>query len=214
MLPAFVWLFFWLMEDKYQPEPKRYIFFTFLAGMLAVPLVLPVEEFAAQYVAGFGLIVVWALLEELFKFGAAYIVALRAKVFDEPLDAVIYMVTAALGFSALENALFLFTPLYQGDALHSVLVGDLRFMGAMLLHILASATVGFAMGFAFYKPARARRWAAFWGVILAATLHACFNFFILGGGGVMFATFVALWLFIIVTLLLAERIKEPGKDYR
>ena len=40
--------------------------------------------------------------------------ALRSWVFDEPLDAIIYMVTAALGFSSIENALFLWGALPQG----------------------------------------------------------------------------------------------------
>ena len=201
------------MEDRCQPEPKRYLFFTFFAGMLAVPLVLPVEEFAGQYLTGLALIVCWAALEEIFKFTAAYVTSLRARVFDEPLDAVIYMVTAALGFSAVENVLFLFTPLYQHNAFQSILVGDLRFMGASLLHILASATIGFCMAFAFHKPPATRRRAALLGVILAAALHACFNFFILQGGSLMFGTFALLWVGVVVALLLVERIKEPTKNY-
>ena len=36
ILPALIWLFFWLMEDRCEPEPKRYIFLCFLGGMLAV----------------------------------------------------------------------------------------------------------------------------------------------------------------------------------
>jgi RsiW-degrading membrane proteinase PrsW (M82 family) len=213
MLPAFVWLFFWLMEDRCQPEPKRYIFYAFLAGMIAVPLVLPFEDFAAQYLTGFSLLLAWAALEETFKFTAAYVAALRKRVFDEPLDAIIYMVTAALGFSALENVLFLFTPLYQGDALHAFVLGDLRFMGATLIHTLASATIGFALAFSFYKSPRVRRWSALGGVILATVLHACFNFFILQGSDALIWTFVLLWVGIIVVLLLVERTKEPAKDY-
>ena len=41
LLPAFLWLFFWLREDKEHPEPKGLLFFTFLAGMSTVILVLP-----------------------------------------------------------------------------------------------------------------------------------------------------------------------------
>src|SRR3989338_6765603 len=44
ILPALLWLVFWLLEDRCDPEPKRYIFYCFLAGMVAVPLVLPVEQ--------------------------------------------------------------------------------------------------------------------------------------------------------------------------
>jgi RsiW-degrading membrane proteinase PrsW (M82 family) len=76
-------------------------------------IVLPLEKFALQYLSGPQLLFSWACIEELTKFAAAFFIALRARVFDEPLDAVIYMVTVALGFSAAENTLFLMNPLIR-----------------------------------------------------------------------------------------------------
>jgi protease PrsW len=213
VLPALIWLLFWLMEDRCDPEPKRYIIFSFIAGMAAVPLVLPLEQLAGGYASGIALFFIWAALEEIFKFGAAYLAALRSAAFDEPLDAVIYLVTAALGFSSLENALFLWTPLHQGDILRTIVTGDLRFMGATLLHTLSSATIGIMIALAFYKKAETRRVFAFFGVILAIILHTLFNFFILQGGGQdTLWIFMCIWLGIIALLLLTERIKQP-KDY-
>lgn len=177
VVPSFVWLFFWLLEDRCQPEPKRYIFFAFVAGMIGVLIALPAEKYVAGYFSsGFALFLAWAIIEELLKFGAAYFVALRFAVYDEPLDAVIYMVTAALGFSALENALFLWTPLQQGDLLRGLVTEDLRFMGATLLHTLASATIGISLALSFYMPAATRKVSAFVGVILAITLHTLLIF--------------------------------------
>lgn len=214
VLPALIWLSFWLLEDRCEPEPKRYIFLSFLGGMVAVILVLPLERAAMQQIGGVGLLLIWATLEELFKYGAAYVAALRARAYDEPLDALVYLVTAALGFSALENALFLWSPLQQGDALRTIVTGDLRFMGAMLLHTLASATIGIALALSYYKPAKARKKAAFIGVILAIVLHTLFNFFILGGGGgSTFWVFLCIWIGIIGLLLVTERVKQPAKDY-
>jgi len=40
ILPALVWLVFWLREDKKNPEPKKLILRTFLFGMGAVMIVL------------------------------------------------------------------------------------------------------------------------------------------------------------------------------
>ncbi len=214
LAPAFIWVLFWLLEDRAEPEPKRYIFITFTLGMLAVVLVLPLEQGAMRYLTGTGLLLAWAALEECFKFGAAYLGGLRLRVFDEPLDAVVYMVTAALGFSALENVFFLVTPLSQGDVLRTLATGDLRFMGAMLLHTLASATVGVFLALSFYKGAAARRSAALFGLILAIILHTAFNFFILGSGSsATFWIFLVLWCGIVVLLLMTERVKGP-KDYR
>ncbi len=214
ILPALLWLVFWLMEDRCDPEPKRYIFFCFIAGMIAVPLVLPLEKLADTYFSGSQLLFVWAALEELIKFGAAYLAALRFRVFDEPLDGVIYLVTAALGFSALENVFFLVTPAFDGDLLRTIVTGDLRFIGASLLHTLSSATIGIALAFSFYKAAAWRRVAALMGVILAIALHTLFNFFILtSGSGSTFLVFLAIWIGIVALLFAIEQVKQPARDY-
>lgn len=214
LLPALLWLFFWLMEDRCEPEPKRHIFFSFFLGMVAVLLVLPLERQALSYFSGPTLLFVWAALEELFKFGAAYFGALRYAVFDEPLDAIIYLVTAALGFAAFENMLFLWTPLQEGDLLRALVTGDLRFIGATLLHTLSCATIGVALALTFYQNVEIRRFAAVAGVVLAIFLHTLFNFFILGqSGGMTFWVFLALWFGVIAVLLFAERVKRPARDY-
>ncbi len=214
ILPALLWLTFWLMEDRCDPEPKRYIFFCFIAGMAAVPLVLPLERSLAPYLHGSQLLLAWAAIEELFKFGAAYIAALRFRVFDEPLDGVIYLVTAALGFSALENVFFLVTPVGDGDILRTIVTGDLRFIGAMLLHTLASATIGVSLALSFYKSVGTRRLAALLGVVLAIALHTLFNFFILkSGSGSTFVVFLTVWLGIVALLFAIEQVKQPARDY-
>lgn len=213
VVPSLLWLSFWLFEDRCQPEPKRYIFLTFVLGALVVWPVLKVEEFFIGYATGTLLLFLWAGTEEVAKFIAALLGGILWPVFDEPLDAVIYMVTAALGFAAMENTLFLFGSLQQG-ALHGVITGDLRFIGATLLHTLSSATIGVALAYSYYKSVGTRRLFAFLGVILATALHTLFNFFILGtGGNSTFEIFFCIWIGIIAVLLSLERIKNPAKDY-
>ena len=212
-MPSLLWLAFWFFEDRCEPEPKKYIFFTFVVGGLAVGPVLVLEQYAAGIFVGPVLLLVWAFTEEMFKFGAAYVTSLRSYVFDEPLDAVIYMVTAALGFAAIENSLFLFGSLQQG-ALHGVITGDLRFIGATLLHTLSSSIIGVALALSYYKSAAMRRLYALCGVVLATALHTLFNFFILGqGGGATFFIFMFIWFGIIAVLLLVEKVKHPVRDY-
>jgi RsiW-degrading membrane proteinase PrsW (M82 family) len=217
ILPSLLWLSFWLLEDRKHPEPKKYIFFAFMAGMaVVVPIVLPLEKLvqakavALGYAAeGFLVLFLWALIEEAFKFAAAYVAALHWRVFDEPIDGVIYMVTAALGFAALENTLFLLNPISAGTIEQTIITLDLRFIGATLLHVLASATVGLCLAFAFSKKVAARRQAALLGVVLATILHAAFNFFILNPGeGATFFIFLMVWLGIVAVLAFAERVKQ------
>ncbi len=212
ILPTLIWLFFWLSEDRHEPEPKRIIFYTFLAGMIMVIPVLIAERLSAQYTTGLGLFITWAVIEELAKFCAAYFVAFRTRFFDEPLDAVIYMITAALGFSALENALFLWTPLYQQNMFYSFATGELRFIGATPLHTLASAVTGVALAMSFYSRTAVKRFVLLVGVILSIFLHTLFNFSILKAGSMTLWVFVCVWLGVIAVLLMVEGVKIPERD--
>src|SRR3989344_6540894 len=90
----------------------------------------------------------------------------------------IYMLTAALGFAALENTLFLIAPLANGDITKSLLTGNLRFIGATLLHIAASSIIGAFAAFFFYKSKKIKDAAIFIGLIVAIILHAAFNLII------------------------------------
>ena len=222
ILPALVWLLFWLREDKKHPEPKGLIALAFIAGMVAVPLVLPFELAASNLARPFELLFeglfsqpifltffLWACLEEVFKFTASYIAVLRRKEVDEPVDIAIYLITTALGFSAIENAFFLLSPLLHNDWMGSVISGNLRFVGASLLHVLSSAIVGMFIGMAFYKGKEARRASAFWGLALAIILHALFNLFIIeNDGAYTFVVFASVWVAIIVLMLFFQKIKK------
>jgi len=212
VLPALFWLWFWLREDKARPEPIRLIITSFVAGMLVVPLVLPVQQFAVERFSGNNLIFVWVVIEEVLKYSAALIVVLWNRAVDEPIDAIIYMITIALGFAALENALFIFNPLVAGDLMGSVLTGHFRFLGATLLHVLASGTVGAAMAFAFYARRRVRIAAATLGLCIAIALHALFNFTIMNAHGeTMLGVFLLVWAGIIALFLIFEKVKRVAR---
>jgi len=215
LIPALFWLWFWLREDKAHPEPKILIATAFIAGMLIVPLVLPLQQFATQRFVGDNLIFVWVIVEEVLKYAAALIVILWNKAVDEPIDTIIYMITIALGFSALENALFIFNPLQDGDYLNSFLTGNFRFLGATLLHVLASGTVGIAMALSFYKPDMIKVLVATLGLFVAIILHALFNLFIMeASGGTVLSIFMFVWMGIIVLFLIFEKVKLLEKFHR
>ena len=216
LLPVLVWLWFWLKEDAKRPEPKRLLFAAFIAGAIAVPIALSLERITHEFLpSGFFLIVIWATIEELLKYAGAYIIAFRlicidgSQCLDEPIDPLIYLITVALGFSAFENMLFLITPLESGNVLASILTGNLRFIGATLLHVLASASVGVAMGFAFYKKGLRKKIYLLVGLFTAILLHTLFNFsIIIDEGKNIFIIFGFLWFGIFALLLLFEKIKR------
>lgn len=210
MLPAILWLMFWLREDAKHPEPKFRIISAFIGGMAAVVLVLPLETNSAKYlsVTDPNTVLLWAFFEETLKYATCIITALRFRDNDEPIDAVIYMLTAALGFSAMENTLFLLDPITHGHIVESLITGNMRFMGASLLHVISSSTLGVFIALSFYRPKLWKTVYALLGIISATGLHTIFNLFIMKGTNeTALRTFSIVWLAIIVLMLLFEKIK-------
>lgn len=189
--------------------------------MVAVAVVIPMEKFAASYLKTQELwllsaaatttltFIIWSGMEELIKFVMAKLTVLRRREDDEPIDPVIYMVTVALGFAAAENTLFLLSPLSGDSLLQTVLTGNLRFVGATLLHVLSSAVIGAAIGISFYKPRRTKHLFVLVGVILAIVLHSTFNFLILNTPEEhLLRTFGFVWIGVIALLAVLEYIKR------
>src|ERR1035437_8114272 len=85
LLPALIWLWFWLHEDKKNPEPRSILAFTFTTGMAMIFLALPLEAFFYQTnISPSWRFLAWASVEEILKFGAVFIAALHTKAYDEP----------------------------------------------------------------------------------------------------------------------------------
>lgn len=209
-LPTLIWVGFWLLQDTKHPEPRHLVVRAFAAGMLGVLLVLPLQKLTANYFSsGFILLLLWAAIEEIMKFLIAWVAVLRHRAVDEPIDIPLYLITVALGFAALENALFLITPLTNGQFEHGLITGNLRFLGATLIHVLSSAVIGGALALAFYKNHFKRFLYGTVGVILAVLLHALFNFSIINTRADLLLTiFAAVWVGIVFLLLVLERVKS------
>ena len=80
-----------------------------------------------------------------------------------------------LGFAAAENMLFLITPISGGNILASFFTGDVRFIGSTILHVVASAAIGFALAFSDKSRSSIRIAVGVGGLILAGVLHTAFN---------------------------------------
>lgn len=176
--PGFLWLFFFLREDIH-PEPRRLIFYTFLIGaLMSLPVfasqLLLQKTFSLIGQLGLVLIIGLAVIEEFFKFSAAYLAIRDNPAFDEPIDAMIYIITAALGFATIEN---IFIAVNAVSIAQTATLTSLRFVGATFLHSLASALVGYqwAQGIIHRSVAK----FVFKGIIYATVLHASFNYLIL-----------------------------------
>ncbi len=220
LIPALVWLFFWLREDDCknqdtiaymcEPEPRPMLLLTFLTGMLMVPVALFAERAVYPYVAGISLVVAWSFIEEFLKFFAYWFVNAKSKFINEATDPAIYMVTVALGFAAAENAFFLHQALSSGAPLDAALGGQLlRFLGASLLHVGASGVLGIFIGLAFFRSKTTQRLFACLGIVLATAIHAIFNQLIIFSPQTeILRVFSFVWVLGLGVIILFERLKE------
>ena len=209
LLPSFIWLYFLLKEDASHPEPKKLIALAFIAGMIAVPIALPLEQFAKSHLTGdFPVFTAWALIEEILKYAVAALLIFWRRAVDEAPDYVIYMITVALGFAAAENILFLIAPLMDGNMASSIFTGNVRFLGSSLLHVLASAAIGFSLAFSVKSSPSVRLSAAWFGLILAIALHTAFNTLIINQGASSTLTaFFLVWVVAVIFFAAFEVLK-------
>jgi RsiW-degrading membrane proteinase PrsW (M82 family) len=120
----------------------------------------------------------------------------------------IYFITAALGFAALENTIFIMGPLSAGNVLVSFVTGNLRFVGATLVHVVSSGAIGFCLGFAFYRGRFAKFAAWIIGLGVAVTIHASFNLAIAQASAMdTLKTFGWIWGAVVIVIVLFEEVK-------
>ncbi len=210
-LPTLFWLWFWLKEDRAHPEPRPLLLLCFLGGMAAVILSLFGETYFSSRInfGSAGGTFLFVTIEEMSKFVFAYVIALRSRADDEPIDPLIYMIATALGFAALENTLYIAGGFLSDNPSVGISTGILRFFGATLLHTISSASIGAALGFAFYKKLEVKFLYALGGIIVAIGLHALYNFSIIQGEGQsVFIVLSLVWASILGLILCFERIKK------
>ncbi len=212
-LPSVIWLWYWIKEDDIKKPPLGLVALTFITGMLAVILVVPLEKFMeAHFHNQPTLIVAWAVCEEALKLGAFGVIAWASKYCEEPIDYPVYCMTAALGFAALENTMYLIKPIGMQDTTVTLLTTNLRFLGSTLLHSITTGFVGLMMGLAFFQTASIRFFSLVVGFALAVGLHSVFNFFIMKNNGENFLqVFAVLWVVSIISILVFEKVRRMSE---
>ena len=150
-------------------------------------------------------IISWALIEEVLKYAMVATFILWRRAVDEAPDYVIYMITVALGFAAAENILFILN-YSDGNFIKGFGIGNTRFLGSSLLHVVASATIGFALAFSTKFRANWRVVAAALGLILATALHTAFNMLIMNKDTALAALFLV-WTAAVVFFAAFEVLK-------
>lgn len=213
VIPALLWLWFWLKEDNQKPEPKGLIATIFFIGMITVILVIPVQKSIQDNIISYEWqTIAWASAEELIKYLSVVIILYKTNRIDEPIDWPIFLITSALGFAALENTLFLIKPLLLNEITSTLLTGQLRFLGSTLLHAISTGIIGISLGLSFYMGKFIKKIYLFMGFTLAITLHSTYNFFIIKDSENNFLKVLSfLWVITIIVMLLFEKLRRMSE---
>ena len=177
--------------------------------MIAVPFTIPFEQAVLTFAkTEFTVIILWSFIEEVIKYTAVCLIALNSKFCDEPIDMLIYLITGALGFAALENSLYLMNSIVDGGVVAGAINTHLRFLGATLLHVVSSSAIGIALAFSFYRKKKRAPYLVL-GIIAATVLHAVFNLFIIETQDVLetLVVFSYYWFIVIILIFIFERVK-------
>jgi len=220
LIPSLIWLYFYARKDCH-PEPKNLLAQTFLMGIIISPIAILLQFSFAQFASTItgtsqalaqnsSYFFVWAAaVEEAIKFYAVRMLILRNPEFDEPIDAMIYMITAGLGFAAMENILVMFRVFPDGTQT-ALATWALRFTGATLLHALSSGLMGYFLAMSWFFRDHRRKLVII-GFILATIFHFTFNTFLSIFDnrltGLVYSTSLLMIMAFLVSILF-DRIKE------
>jgi RsiW-degrading membrane proteinase PrsW (M82 family) len=187
VVPSVIWLLFYLRKDAH-PESNRMVIKIFLYGMLvALPTAL-IElglseeikklSFSPLVLSIINTFLGVALIEEFLKYLVVREKVLDHHEFDEPLDTMLYMIIAALGFAASENILIFFNIDPSSLFTDAFEVGVSRFVSATFLHALCSGSFGYFLALSFYEQKNKIKFTVL-GLGISVLLHGLYNFSII-----------------------------------
>lgn len=191
LVPSLIWLLFFLRKDAH-PESNSMILKIFFYGMVAAIPAIFIELGFFQETAKLNLppfltsllniFIGVALTEEALKYLVIKGKVLNNPEFDEPLDAMLYMIIAALGFVFLENLLIFLSPkIFLLNFEEVFILAGFRFVSATFLHALSSGTLGFFLALSFFETKK-RGVLLISGFLLAVGLHGLYNLAIMNMG--------------------------------
>lgn len=155
-VPALLWLGYFYLQDRLEPEPKHYVAGVFLLGaFVAGPAAaFVVDQVTATSVVaepalqtfGAGAVIrallVVAVAQELAKYAVVRYTMYPSAELDEPLDGIIYATAAGLGFATHETYRFLESS--GGEVLLSAAAA--MAVVTALAHACFAGVTGYALG--------------------------------------------------------------------
>ena len=206
LAPAAFWLLYHYYKDRHRPEPLLLLLVTYLAGIAAGFVCLRAFEwlndlgihagpedgwwrFLLYCVLGVG------LLEELAKLAPVWLLCVRWRQFDEPVDGIIYASVVGLGFASFEN--FKYMEFLEGGPMLA------RAVASPLTHAVFASIWGHALGRAKHDGTPLWR-AVIPALALSALAHGVYDFVAVGAHvafrPVTAAIILAIWIWRMRTI--------------
>lgn len=214
--PVFLIILYIYYKDKYDKEPKRLLFYSFLLGAIVSIIVTTILYVISDYtfpieIAGNTSVLqlfikaffIVALIEEFSKYIIVRYFAQPNKAFNEQFDGIVYAVMVSMGFAATENIMYVL----QGGLQTALL----RAFTAVPAHATFAILMGYFMGKA--KFSNNRKSLNLLGLVLAVLFHGTYDFFLFLEfiPGIWIGAFISLFLGI---LLSRKAIKNHSKNSR
>ena len=212
ILPSILIILFFVYSDKFK-EPKGEILKVFFYGIL---ITIP-AYFLNTYLDAFwynnfrvseGLIssfLTAAPVEEGLKLSILYFFVYKMKDFNEPIDGIVYGVTASLGFATLENFYYVYL-LADYFETSSMSLAILRSFSAVPAHAVFGVFMGyFFMKYTFIK----KRDNLLFAFVVPFVLHGCYNLFASSNFIVSLGLVLVSW---IIALRMFSRLKKTQKE--
>jgi RsiW-degrading membrane proteinase PrsW (M82 family) len=193
--PVLIIAFYVYFRDKYEKEPARMLLKALLAGALAlIPILfvgdllsLPLPYFSEYYQVAYMAFVVAGLTEESFKFLFLFLLVWRSSHFNEKFDGIVYAVFVSLGFSAVENLMYV---LHHGQS-----VGLFRALTAVPAHALFGVVMGYHLGIARMNE-DIRTGHLMMAFLMPVLLHGVYDFILMSGHELTLLIFVPYLLYL------------------
>jgi len=214
ILPSILIILFFVNSDKFKEPTKEIIKIFFLGILITIPAYI-----LNTYIGDFlykntevseGLIssfLTAAPVEEGLKLSVLYYFVYKMKEFNEPLDGIVYGVTASLGFATLENIYYVYL-LADDFEITSMALAVIRSFSAVPAH----AVFGIFMGYFFMKYSFIKKGDnLFFAFIIPFVLHGCYNLFLNSNFYLSLILIMIAW---IVALILFSRLKKTQRNKR
>ena len=216
ILPSILIVLFFVKSDKFK-EPTKEIIKVFLLGILITIPAYFINTYLSEIWystnASEGLIssfLTAAPVEESLKLSVLYFFVYKMKDFNEPIDGIVYGITASLGFATLENLYYVYL-LADYFEVTSMQLAIVRAFSAVPAH----ASFGIVMGYFFMKYAYVnKKENLVLAFLIPAFLHSVYNYYVVTDYYVSFALIIFTWIFgIKIFFCLRKKQKKKRVEY-